>query len=145
MGIFAQALISGEEIKDYIPQREPIIMVDSFYGVDGSKSYSGLTVNQDNIFVENGCLNESGIIEHIAQSCALRVGYVCKTSGQPIPIGYIGALKNLKIHNLPKTGQALETTVTILQEVFDISLAGVEVKCEGTTIAEGEMKIFLTK
>jgi 3-hydroxymyristoyl/3-hydroxydecanoyl-(acyl carrier protein) dehydratase len=144
MGIFAKALISGEEIKNYIPQREPVIMVDAFYGMEENRSFSGLGVKEDNIFVEAGLLNESGIIEHIAQSCALRVGYHCRQQNIPVPVGYIGALKNVKILALPQLGQQLFTTVTVLQEVFDITLVSAEVKVDEDVIAIGEMKIFLT-
>jgi predicted hotdog family 3-hydroxylacyl-ACP dehydratase len=143
MGIFTKALISGEEIKEYIPQREPIIMVDAFYGIEGNRSFTGLAVAEDNIFVEDGLLNESGIIEHIAQSCAVRVGYACRQQNVPVPIGYIGALKNMKISALPQVGQRLFTAVAILQEVFDITLVSVEVSVEEAVIAVGEMKIFL--
>ncbi|GHT62255.1 hypothetical protein FACS189451_06170 [Bacteroidia bacterium] len=145
MGIFAKALISGEEIKEYIPQREPIILVDAFYGMEEIRSFSGLTIKEDNIFVEAGRLNESGIIEHIAQSCAVRVGYHCKQQAIPVPVGYIGALKNVKIWALSHVGQQLFTTITVLQEVFDITLVSVEVKVNEEIIATGEMKIFLHK
>ena len=145
MGIFAETLIAGEEIKNYIPQREPIIMVDSFYGIDDKKSFSGLTIKEDNIFVEENLLNEAGIIEHIAQSCALRVGYFYRQQHLPIPTGYIGAVKNMKILNLPQVGQQLFTTVTVLQDIFGITLVSVEVEVNQTTVATGEMKIFLNK
>ena len=145
MGVFAEALIAGEEIKDYIPQREPIIMVDSFYGIDDKKSFSGLTIKEDNLFVEAGLLIEAGIIEHIAQSCALRVGYHYRQQQLPIPTGYIGAVKNMKIRSLPQAGQQLFTTATILRELFDITLVSIKVEVNQILIATGEMKIFLNK
>ena len=145
MGVFAEALIAGEDVKNYIPQREPIIMIDSFYGIDDNKSFSGLTVKEDNIFVKNGLLGEAGIIEHIAQSCAMRVGYYYKQQQLPVPIGYIGAIKNMKILNLPEVGQKLFTTITIIHVIFDITLVSVEVKVNQEVIVTGEMKIFLNK
>jgi len=145
MGIFTEALISGEEIKNYIPQREPIIMVDAFYGIDDNKSFSGFTVKEESIMVEAGLLSETGIIEHIAQSCALRIGYQYRQQQLPVPTGYIGAIKNMKILNLPQVGQQLLTTVTILQEIFDITLVSVVVEVNQTPVAMGEMKIFLNK
>jgi predicted hotdog family 3-hydroxylacyl-ACP dehydratase len=140
-----KAILSGQEIKDYIPQREPIVMVDAFYGVDGDRSFSGLTVREDNLFIENSSLNEAGIIEHIAQSCALRVGYICKQQQAPVPIGYVGAIQKMKIFLLPKIGAKLYTTVILLQEVFDITLAAIEVTEGETLIATGEMKFFINK
>ena len=42
-------IISGEGILNLIPQRPPIVMVDSFCGIEDNCSYSGLTVTDDNI------------------------------------------------------------------------------------------------
>ena len=143
MGILTKALITEENIKDYIPQREPIVMVDAFYGIDDKKSFSGFTIKEENIFVENGFFSEAGIVEHIAQSCAVRVGYIFRQQQLPIPTGYIGAIKNMKIQELPTVGQQLLTTVTVLQEIFNITLVSVEVEVNQRLIANGEMKIFL--
>ena len=65
-----EAVIQGEGILNLIPQRPPIVMVDSFFGFEENRSYSGLTVTTDNLFCEAGRLQEPGIIEHIAQSAA---------------------------------------------------------------------------
>ena len=140
-----KTIFSGETIKNYIPQREPIVMVDAFYGIDDNRSFSGLTVRENNLFVENGLLNEAGLIEHIAQSCALRVGYVCKQQQIAVPVGYIGAIQKMKIFLLPKIGAKLYTTIVILQEVFDITLVKGEVTDGETLVASGEMKFFLNK
>lgn len=40
-------IISGEGILNLIPQRPPIVMVDSFCGIEDNCSYSGLTVTDD--------------------------------------------------------------------------------------------------
>ncbi|MDR3339495.1 MAG: hydroxymyristoyl-ACP dehydratase [Candidatus Symbiothrix sp.] len=138
-----QVLVAGEAVKEFIPQREPLVMVDAFYGIEGSRSFSGLTIGENNLLVENGLLNESGIIEHIAQSCSLRVGYLCKQQNMPVPVGYIGAVRKMKIYDLPRVGQQLFTTIDILSEVFDITLVSAEVTAGETLIAVCEMKIFL--
>lgn len=72
---FVTPIISGNEIQALLPQRPPIIMVDQFYGMDETGSYSSLTIDSDNLFVRNGQLDECGLIEHIAQSAAARIGY----------------------------------------------------------------------
>ena len=72
MGVPEKTLITGEEILEYIPQRPPVVMVDTFYGIDERGcARSGLTVTADNLFVADGVLDECGIVEHIAQSVAL--------------------------------------------------------------------------
>lgn len=104
MGVPEKALIAADEIVEYIPQRPPIVMADAFYGIgeDGC-ARSGLTVCEDNIFVEEGALSECGLIEHIAQSAALRAGYMDRSRGEKVRLGYIGAVNDLKVHALPRS------------------------------------------
>lgn len=140
-----EAIIHGEGILGLIPQRPPIVMVDSFFGIEENCSYSGLTVTSDNIFCEEGKLQEPGIIEHIAQSAAARIGFIYTRQGAQVPLGFIGSVDKLKIYNLPEVGIKLFTEITVVQEVFDITLVSAQVKAGEELIAECRMKIFIKK
>ena len=140
-----EAVIQGEGILNLIPQRPPIVMVDSFFGFEENRSYSGLTVTTDNLFCEAGRLQEPGIIEHIAQSAAARIGFIYTRQGEKVPLGFIGSVDKLKIYNLPEAGMKLFTEITVVQEVFDITLISAQVKAEEELIAECKMKIFIKK
>ena len=120
-------------------------MVDSFFGIEENCSYSGLTVTSDNIFCEAGKLQEPGIIEHIAQSAAARIGFIYTRQGAQVPLGFIGSVDKLKIYNLPEVGIKLFTEITVVQEVFDITLVSAQVKAGEELIAECRMKIFIKK
>ncbi len=143
MGVFEKTIIPADEIIDFIPQRAPIVMVDEFFGADQELSVSGLTVQQDNIFCENGALSDCGIIEHIAQSAALRVGYIYKSAGKEVPIGFIGSVNKLKIFNLPTIGQKIRSEIRVEQEVMNITLISAESYVEDRKVAECKMKIYL--
>ncbi len=71
-----EIICRGDELFRLIPQRPPMVMIDRFYGIEENTSWSGLTVTPDNLFCRDGVLQETGIIEHIAQSAAARVGYI---------------------------------------------------------------------
>ncbi|HOI26142.1 MAG TPA: hydroxymyristoyl-ACP dehydratase [Paludibacteraceae bacterium] len=145
MGVFGKALIEGDNILELIPQRPPIVMVDAFYGMDDVCSYSGLTVQADNIFFEKGKLREPGLIEHTAQSAAARVGYVCKRDNKPVPVGFIGGLKNFKINRLPLVNEKLCTTIKVEQEIMGVTLISSKTQVGDEVISESEMKIFLNE
>lgn len=138
-------IISGEEILKLIPQRPPIVMVDTFCGIEDNSSYSGLTITSDNIFCQDGRLQEAGIIEHIAQSAAARIGYIYLQQNETVPLGFIGSVDKLTIHRLPEVGQELFTEITVIQEVFDITLVAARVSTAEGITAECRMKIFLKK
>ena len=140
-----EAIIHGEGILGLIPQRPPIVMVDSFFGIEENCSYSGLTVTPDNIFCEAGKLQEPGIIEHIAQSAAARIGFIYTRQGAQVPLGFIGSVDKLRIYDLPEVGMKLFTEITVVQEVFDITLIAAQVKADEKMIAECRMKIFIKK
>lgn len=143
-------ILAGEEVFSLIPQKPPIVMVDKLWYNDDTTTVSGVTIKENNIFCEDGFLKEPGIVENIAQTAALRVGYLVKQmeqNGEKInpPIGYIGAIKRLVIHQLPKVGSELKTEVIIQQVIFDVTLITGKATMNGETIAECEMKIFLKK
>lgn len=145
MGISKEAIVSGVRVLDYIPQRHPIVMVDVFYGIDNALSESGLTVSPDNIFVENGLLTEGGLIEHVAQSGALRIGYEHITRGEAVPLGFIGSVSDLVINRLPMVSSVLRTKLMVENDVFGITLFYAEVKEEDDLIMSCRMKVALEK
>lgn len=136
-------IISGEEILGYIPQRPPVAMVDAFYGVKGECSYSGFTVPEDCIFCSDGVLDECALIENMAQSAALRVGWMCVSEGKTIPLGFIGAVGKCDIVREVRAGETLHTTIKVVAEVGNITLAEAEVTSGGDCVAVSTLKIFL--
>ncbi|MBQ8056662.1 MAG: hydroxymyristoyl-ACP dehydratase [Paludibacteraceae bacterium] len=140
-----KALYEGEGIKKLLPQREPIIMVDRYYGIEDEVSYSALTVKEDNIFCQNGCMRESGMVEHMAQSAAAYIGYNDLKSGNPISLGFIGTIDDLQINFLPKVGQKLETKVFTLQVVMVVILVKIETYVDGQLAASCKMKVYQKK
>lgn len=140
-----ESIYKGEDIWQLIPQRPPIVMVDSFEGIEGDTSYSGLTVADNNLFCQGGVLQEAGLIEHIAQSAAARIGYLYLQQHQPVPLGFIGSVEKMSIYDLPQIGAELQTQITVIQEVFDITLITAQVTCNEELLAECRMKIYLKK
>lgn len=127
-----------------IPQRAPFLMIDVLTSFDPFVSSTELVVRADNVFVENGCLTAPGMLENIAQTCAARIGYINLTSGEPVKIGFIGAIRNLTIHRTPCVGETLHTTIVAKSTIFQMTLVDAYIKCGDEILAEGEMKIALS-
>ena len=138
-------LVPKEHITDYIPQGEPVVMIDTLNYCEGAVTKTSFEVREDNIFVKDGILHEPGLIENIAQTAAVKAGYEVKKNGAEPLIGFIGAIKDLVIYKLPQVGDVIETTVTVKMEVMGITLVeGISV-CRENKIASCEMKIFIQK
>ena len=129
---------------ELIPQRPPMVLVDRFEGIDAEGvSTTGYTVVPAGLFVAGGRMSECGIIEHMAQSAAARIGWCCRAEGRPVPVGFIGAVSRLELHDLPRTGAHLRTRLRIVQEIGPLSLAEVRTEADGRPLAEGNLKIYL--
>ena len=137
------------DILDLIPQRPPFIMIDRLTHYDPITAKTVFTIREDNIFCTgDGRMEEAGMIENVAQTCAARTGYEVKTEKQKsnsiIKIGFIGMIKKMEIFRSPVVGEQLETTVMIAENFFNTTLVETKIEVEGETIATCEMKIYLT-
>ena len=130
-----------EQICKYIPQRDPIVMVDKLYSFEADRSETGLTIDESSIFVEDGRLADGALIEHTAQSGALHIGYDFVMRGQKVPIGLIGSINKYSITRLPRVGESVRTSIAIEARVGDVSLIGITVRVGDEVIAQGKMKV----
>lgn len=128
-----------------IPQRPPMVMVDALLSYTATTGAAGLTIAADNLFVQNGHLQEAGVVEHIAQSIALHKGYYYYLQYQPAPMGYIGSIKRMNIYVLPEVGATLTTELSIIQEFMGVTLVKVRTTVGEELIAEGEMKTVIAE
>ena len=131
------------DAQSLIPQQQPFVMINSLLKLDEKYTVCNFRIPADNLFCDTGYFTEPGIIEHIAQTAAAGVGYKAKQSQRQPPLGFIGAIKNLIIHSLPKIGSTIETRVSIEKEIFNVTLVNATVNCNTKLIAACEMKIFL--
>ena len=132
------------DIHELLPQQEPFVMVGQLVHFDITRTVTETTIGSENMFVENGQMTASGLIENIAQTCAARIGYVNKyILKKGIQIGFIGAIRNLEVKALPAVGDTIRTTVDVVEEVFGMILANASIECNGVTMVTTEMKIAI--
>lgn len=138
-------LVSKADIHSLIPQRPPVVMIDTLESCDAKNATTTFFIEDTNIFCEGGFFSESGLVENIAQTAAAHAGYICKTNNIPVPIGFIGAIKNLVIAKLPQNKQQLNTTIHIENEVLGVMLIQGVSKVADEIVAQLEMKIVIKK
>jgi predicted hotdog family 3-hydroxylacyl-ACP dehydratase len=131
-----------ENIISLIPQKFPFVMVGKLLAVNEQITRSSFVVEADNIFVSENHFQEAGLLENIAQTAALRAGYLAHAENKPVKMGYIGAVKDLEIFNLPKVGNELITETTIINNIFDVTIIAGKVWYHEQLQAQCEMKVF---
>ena len=128
-------------VLELIPQRAPFVMIDCLVHFDSVMTTSKFTVHRDNLFFREDRLLASGLIENIAQTCAARID---RMSNEAVKLGFIGAVRNLKINKTPMEGETIYTTIIVKEEVFQMTLVDAIVKLNDEIIVDAEMKIALS-
>lgn len=132
------------DVHELLPQQEPFVMIGSLVSIDNVRTVTETVVRDGNLFVDNGTMNACGLMENIAQTCAARMGFANRYNGDgTVRIGFIGAVKNLDVKELPRVGDVLTTTVDVRAEVMGMTLVGATVTSGDRLLATAEMKIAM--
>lgn len=148
-------MIVGIDIQNYLPHRAPMLMVDLILDIDANFVKTIFFIKADNIFVDNNIFTEAGLIENTAQTCSSIVGkkYFFEDDGTEKEnvsvIGFISALKNLKIHSLPKVGDSITTKATLVSKFVGDDYTLCTMSCESfleeKLLLECEINLFIQK
>lgn len=130
------------DIHELLPQQEPFVMIGNLVHFDLTLTVTETLVKENNLFVDHGQMSASGMMENIAQTCAARIGYVNKyILKKGIQLGFIGAVRNFEVKQLPHVGDLIITRVEVKEEIFGMTLAEATVECKGNILVSTEMKI----
>ncbi|RYY16711.1 MAG: 3-hydroxyacyl-ACP dehydratase [Cytophagaceae bacterium] len=135
-------LATGDDLLALLPQRPPMVLVSALLTSAADCTVTQFQVPADCVLVENGLLSEAGLIENMAQTAAAGAGYAYQRQGQPAPIGFIAALRDVRVAALPAVGTTLTTEVRVVNQVLDFSIVRGTVRAGETTFAECELRIF---
>ena len=120
-------------------------MLDEIEASDDNHAVTALTVRIDNYFMlPDGTMSESGLIEHIAQSCSALMGCVALSHevGQA-PIGLIGEVKHFECQRRPQRGEKVCTTIEFGFTFGNVTIATGESRIGDEPIAKAQLKIFV--
>ena len=135
-------LATGNDLLALLPQRPPMVLVGALLTCATDCTITQFDVPADCILIENGALSEAGLIENMAQTAAAGAGYSYRQLGQPAPVGFIAAIRDLRVAALPAVGTTLTTEVRVVNQVLDFSIVRGTVRVGETTFAECELRIF---
>lgn len=141
------------DIKHFLPHQPPMLMVDKFIDIDDQQVETIFKIEANNIFVHNAVFAEVGLVENAAQTCSSIVAqsYFIDENNQEKDdvkvIGFISAIKSVKIHSLPKVGTTITTKANLISKFItdDYSLCTLTCKTydNKALILEGEINLFI--
>lgn len=141
------------DIRNYLPHREPMLMVDLILTIDAQSVETTFLIKEDNIFIDKNTFIEAGLIENVAQTCSSIVAqkYFANPDGEKNTrvIGFISTLKNLKIYELPKVNNSIITRATLVSKFAGDDYTLCTMSCESfheeTQLLECEINLFIQK
>jgi predicted hotdog family 3-hydroxylacyl-ACP dehydratase len=133
---------SGYNILDLIPQRPPMQMIDKLVYADEKSAKGSLFIQESNLFIRNGRMSESALIEFIAQTAAAFTGFKSKMNNGKVEEGYIGAVKNLTIRALPPVNREIFSEIEVVNEIVGFTIIMGRIILNDAIIAECEMRIL---
>lgn len=145
--------LAAIDIRNYLPHRPPMLMVDTLQKLDTQIVETIFEIKADNVFVHGDRLVEAGLIENAAQTCASIVakGFFVDESDEikkdVAVIGFISAIKTLKIHAMPKAGTTITSLATLVSkfvtEEYTLCTMDCKTSCQGQLLLEGEINLFI--
>ena len=133
------------DVTTLLPQQPPFVLIDHLLQYEEKTTTTSLQVREENMFVEDGQLNPCAYVENIAQTCAARLGYINKyIYHRDVCIGFIGAVRNLVVLRNAHVGEKLTTTITVREEVMQLTLVDAIVQVGEETVCTAEMKIAVS-
>ncbi len=136
-------IIAGDDLQKFIPQKEPMVMIDRLIAAHENTFETGLLIKEDNIFCSSNRFTEPGLIENIAQSSAIGIGYNLRKEAKDPPLAYIGAVRDLKIFELPEVNTEIKTLVTVDNEVLGFIIVSGRTYSGDRLITRCEMRFFI--
>jgi len=136
-------LFTSEQIPQLIPQRPPIVMIDSVLSADEQGVTTALTIQEDNIFLYDGRLAEAGLIEHMAQTAAAFAGVRNIAEHTEPKLGFIGEVKDFHCHLLPQAGDTLTTSLTTVADMAGVRLVACQTTIGQQPVSDGYLKIVI--
>ncbi len=135
-------IVSKEQVSNYIPHRAPFVMLDGLKTVEDKNFETIFEVSKENILVDdNGDFSTPGLIENIAQSCALGLGFINSKDGEKPKEGFIGAVSKLEAFSNPKIGDVITTKVEVIQELGPLVLVQGSSYINDQKLLSCEMKV----
>ncbi|RZJ72518.1 ABC transporter permease [Flavobacterium sp.] len=147
-------MVAEIDITKYLPHRAPFLMVDVITHLEEKAVETTFKILPDNIFVDaNGQFIEAGLVENAAQNCAAIVakGFFVdenledKTGASVI--GFISAIKTLKVFELPKAGDVIITKSSLISNFATDDYCLCTMHCQTFVgqkqLLDGEINLFI--
>lgn len=132
-------------VGELLPHGEAFRMVGSLLYCDGTRTVTETVVPQEGyLHDDNGHLAPVWFLENMAQTCAVRMGFLSALEGQvQARPGVIAAVRRMEVYGPAGAGDVLQTEVVVEAEAFGMLSCVGKVECGGEVLAEAELRLIV--
>jgi predicted hotdog family 3-hydroxylacyl-ACP dehydratase len=135
--------VKGDILIELIPQKPPFVLISELHEVTENHCITVFNFDNSHVLCNDNTLTVAGLIENIAQTCAVKVGYECSLVNKKVPLGFIGDVKDFRFTRLPVVGETIRTEIIIDHRIFDVTIISGKIWVDDEEIAGCKMKIFV--
>lgn len=123
------------DIRHFLPHREPMLMVDKLSHINENEVSTVFEIKQNTLFVQDGKLNEFGLIENAAQTCSgiVAKSYFFDENNQEKEnvkvIGFISGIKELNVFDFPPVGSIIHSKSNLISQFNSTDYTICTMKC----------------
>lgn len=134
----------GAGLLSLLPHRPPFLLLDTLDSAAPDAAQATLIVRPENPFVgEDGCLEPVAFAEILAQCFGAAAGAL--NAGQPPRMGYLAALRDMRILGTARTGDRLTARVRVSAVLGGIHVLEGDVLRDEDILAQGQIKIYVAE
>jgi len=133
-----------DEVCLLLPQRPPILMLDSFEYIDAGTCCGTVELTERMVFAdEDGNVAQEAVLEHLAQCAAAFMGYRRKMKRQDVVLGFIGDIKRCTFYDVDfHVGDKIESELHTVSEVGNVLMVSATARTDdGHTAVACTMKL----
>ncbi|WP_027378927.1 ABC transporter permease [Chryseobacterium daeguense] len=131
-------------IHNYLPHREPMLMVDFILELTKEKVVTSFEILADNIFVHQDKFAEAGLIENLAQTCSAIFGQsFFETETDTKVIGFITNIKKIEVFALPETGDKIISKASLISKFENICNMFCEAYHNDELLIRADINLFI--
>ncbi len=131
------------DVLELIPHRPPMVMIDRLVRCDAASAEATKTFREGEYGVGGGRVEDSLLVECVAQTVAAMQGYAHKQQGGRPSQGMLVGIDDFSVHAAASAGVPLTIEVSITHTVGQFRIVSGSVTQQGKLVAQGQVKVFL--
>ncbi|MEG2069904.1 MAG: hypothetical protein RR034_00815 [Bacteroidales bacterium] len=139
-------LLKNDELLEYLPQRKPFVLVDSFYGILDKAAYTSFTLQKESILSNEKWYLEMVAIEFLAQSGIIMMNYKAKQNKEVVNInqlsGFICKIKKFQFSGTLRIEDQLIGKIISTYHLCNMMILHAECYVSHNKLFEGDYEVL---